>query len=279
MFINFLGLTAFTALASILLSPSLSAEDLKLYLFDCGSISLDDVSAFGLSNEETDVRELFVPCYLIQHEKGNLLWDSGLPASVSQSAEGVDVQGMHLRYNTPLVKQLAQMNIEPEDIDYLALSHMHFDHSSGANEFAGAKLLIQQAEYQAAFPDVENYAYFDKAWYSALENSDKELLQGEYDVFGDDSVIIYSAPGHTPGHQVLYLDLKDTGPILLSGDLYHFRFSRDHRRVPTFNFDREKSLKSMTDIENLLKQKHATLWIEHDKAFADTLNKAPIYYR
>jgi len=255
-----------------------ASSDLKLYVFDCGQISLTDVSAFGLSNDETAVRDLFVPCYLIQHGEETLLWDTGLPSSVADNPAGVDVQGMHLSYAKPFLEQLSEAGFSPQDIDFLALSHMHFDHSSGANDFSGSTLLIQQPEYQAAFPDVEQYSFFDKRWYAALENSEKRLLNGEYDVFGDGSVVIYSAPGHTPGHQVLYLNLTSTGPVVLSGDLYHFRFSREHQRVPVFNYDKAETLNSMRYVEALLKEKHATLWIEHDKAFADTLTKAPFYY-
>ena len=68
------------ALAMLLLfSCSAAQADLKLYVFDCGHLAFADISNFGLSNDETEVRELFVPCYLIEHEQGRLLWDAGLP--------------------------------------------------------------------------------------------------------------------------------------------------------------------------------------------------------
>jgi glyoxylase-like metal-dependent hydrolase (beta-lactamase superfamily II) len=97
-------------------------------------------------------------------------------------------------------------------------------------------------------------------------------------VFGDGSVTIVSAPGHTPGHQMLLIELAKTGPVMLSGDLYHFRESRLLRRVPKFNYDAATSLRSIDAVEALLEKTHATLWIEHDKALADTLRKAPEFY-
>jgi N-acyl homoserine lactone hydrolase len=72
------------------------------------------------------------------------------------------------------------------------------------------------------------------------------LVLDDYDVFGDGIVQLISAPGHTPWHQLLYLKLEETGPLLLSGDLYHFRLSRVGRRVPVFNVDGPQTLASMT---------------------------------
>jgi len=89
--------------------------------------------------------------------------------------------------------------------------------------------------------------------------------------------LIYT-PGHTPGHQVLLITLENTGPVLLSGDLYHTCANRSLRRAPTFNYDAQQTLESMEMIEQLLVATGATLWIEHDKALADTLKKAPQYY-
>jgi hypothetical protein len=81
-----------------------------------------------------------------------------------------------------------------------------------------------------------------------------------------------------PGHQVLFLDLEATGPIVLSGDLYHFPESRKLRRVPQFDLNREQALASMDRVEAFLEEKAAELWIEHDLAFAQGLRKSPEFY-
>ena len=104
------------------------------------------------------------------------------------------------------------------------------------------------------------------------------LLDGDHDVFGDGTVVIKSAPGHTPGHQVLFVDLAETGPLVLSGDLYHFPENRTLKRVPTFNFDEAQTLASMDAVEDFLFESGGTLWIEHDSAANALLNKSPAYY-
>src|SRR5260370_21756562 len=100
--------------------------------------------------------------------------------------------------------------------------------------------------------------------YSALQGSKTLILRSdEHDVFGDGSVVIKSAPGHTPGHQVLYLKLAKTGGIVLSGDLYHYPEERKLDRVPTFDFNEEQTRASSGMIEAFLKQKGAQPWIQH----------------
>jgi glyoxylase-like metal-dependent hydrolase (beta-lactamase superfamily II) len=231
---------------------------------------------FNLKNEETPVRRLFVPCYLIEHSDGRLLWDGGLPIE-SAGKNPTEQAGMRMSYEVSLVDQLAAMDLDPADIELVAFSHMHFDHVGAANLFANSKLLIQEPEYQAAFID-KNNEFFQPDLYMGLAESKRLVLEGDHDVFGDGSVVIVSAPGHTPGHQVLLLRLENFGPLILSGDLYHFRKNRELRRVPLFNSDAQQTLESMEKVEALIAAEGATLWIEHDQALADTLNKTPRFY-
>lgn len=257
-------------------------EALKLYVFDCGAIRFDDVASFGLSNQETPVRELFVPCYLIEHGSGDdvrrLLFDAGLPPDIAGQGEVEPEPGMRLAYARSLEDQLSDLGLAPADVELVAFSHLHFDHVGSANLFAASTLLIQAPDFEAGFDDPDP-RLFPMPLYAALKESPRVLLNGDHDVFGDGRVRLISAPGHTPGHQTLLLDLEETGPVLLSGDLYHFRESRALRRVPVFNSDADQTLASMTRIEALLEAEGATLWIEHDKTLADTLRKAPAFYR
>lgn len=261
-----------------LLASTASLAQTKLYVFDCGSISMADVSAFGLTNEETDARELFVPCYMIEHAGKRMLWDGGLPLAMVGSEKPVEISGMQMTYQRSLLDQLADMQLSPADFDYVAYSHFHFDHIGAANAFADVPLLIQAAEAQAAFSEHEQYDVFDLAQYAEVVDSPRITLSGDHDVFGDGVVTLVSAQGHTPGHQVLMVHLQNYGTVILSGDLYHFAETRKLRRVPVFNTDPGATLAAMDKVEGLIEAHNATLWIEHVKAQADTLKKAPQFY-
>lgn len=267
LFLIYAGLAALSA----------NAANVRLTVFDCGSIQMSDVRQFSLTNEETTVRELFVPCYLVEHPQGRLVWDAGLPLEFVGRDTTESQPGMSFSYAVSFLDQLVELNLTPADIDLVAFSHMHFDHVGAANQFRSAKLLIQDTEYQAAFVDKDN-EYYQPDLYEGLNDGEKLVLSGDHDVFSDGSVVIISAPGHTAGHQVLLVRLNNFGPLILSGDLYHFRKSRELRRAPVFNTDAEQTFVSMEKVEALIKSEGATFWIEHDKALADTLELAPAFY-
>ena len=253
----------------------------RLYVLDCGSIQFPNVAAFGLTNEETPVRELVVPCYLIDHPDGTLLWDAGLPASLAGNSNPVPMPGGGgtVTYDRSLEAQLKDLGFAVKKIDKIAFSHMHFDHTGSANLFTNSQMLIQQAEFSAAFEEAEKFeGVFVPELYSELANTRRRILNGDHDVFGDGSVQIISAPGHTPGHQVLQLMLSNSGPLILSGDLYHFRFSRENRRTPVFNTNVEQTLQSMDKVEALVEELGAQFWIQHDTALYKTQRRSPAYY-
>ena len=104
-------------------------EALRLTVFDCGSLRLEDVSSFGLTNADTPVRDLFVPCYLIEHPQGNMIWDTGLPLTFAGQGRVALQPGATVLYEQSLLNQLAVLGLGPADINYLGLSHMHFDHA------------------------------------------------------------------------------------------------------------------------------------------------------
>ncbi|TDG13331.1 N-acyl homoserine lactonase family protein [Seongchinamella unica] len=248
----------------------------KLYVFDCGLIKLESLELFNLKPADSPVREMVVPCFLVEHAKGRLLFDGGLPRHVADSAEPVAIEGGSLVYDRWILDQLADMGLVAGDIDFAAYSHLHFDHAGAANSFVDSTVLMQQREWDAAF--TQEQGFIDVSLVEGLKQADVRFVDGDHDVFGDGTVQLILAPGHTPGHQLLLLELESRGKILLSGDLYHTQASRKLRRVPTFNSDEQQTYASMDRIEALLKETGATLWIEHDKSLFDTLKKAPDYY-
>lgn len=256
-------------------APSKAA--IKLYVFDCGMLRFESIAGFSVADDETDVRDFIVPCYVVEHEKGRLLWDGGLPSKTAD-VEGWQGKGMLSRLDRTFSEQLQEIGLDMSSFDYAAYSHMHFDHVGVANEVNGATLIIQKKEYDAAFATEVTVPGFEPALYNNLKDAERIIIDGDHDVFEDGRVRIISAPGHTPGHQVLFVDLANSGPVVLSGDLYHLAISRQDKRVPKFNVDRDLTLASMDRVEALVKETGATFWIEHELALFERLKKAPGYY-
>src|SRR5438445_811992 len=183
-------------------------RSLRLYVFDCGNLKIDP-TPYGFTKDDLAATDMSVPCFLVAHPKGALMWDTGvLPDSVFTSAGSV-TQG-RVTVTKPLKAQLAAVGYAPADITYLALSHCHFDHTANANDFAGATWLVRQETRDAMFAQpVSSGRCLNPENFNALQNSKTVILtRDDYDVFGDGTVIIKSAPGHSPGHQVLFLKLR-----------------------------------------------------------------------
>ncbi len=251
---------------------------LRLYVFDCGEIQVDDesVALFSLTSEEAGTDILVVPCYLIEHPAGRLVWDASVPAELATKEGWQSAYEVATRLDRTLADQLGDLGLSSTDIDFVAFSHMHWDHVAQGNQFVSSTHLIQRVEHEAAFVPEPTVPFFDPALYGELEDNETVLLDGNHDVFGDGRVVIKSTPGHTPGHQCLYVELEETGPIVLSGDLYHFAANRELGRVPTFNYDEDQTRASMRELDTFLEESGAELWIEHDSLRES--RKAPEFY-
>jgi len=255
----------------------------KLYVFDCGRIRLVSVEAFNLKETDTDVRELSAPCYVVDHPKGQLLWDAGLPSVFAQS-DGwvVREDGVANNLDETLASQMDRMDLgfDMSSLEYVAFSHIHWDHVGASGDVKSGTWLVQQGDYDAAHAEGNmNVPSVQPELLTAIKTRPTQVLHGDHDVFGDGRVRLIAAEGHTPGHQVLYVDLDETGPVVLSGDLYHFQFSRANRVVPLFNVDAEQTLKSMEKVEALVSEAGADFWLQHDASLFDSQQKAPDFYR
>jgi N-acyl homoserine lactone hydrolase len=256
------------------------SDALRLYVLDCGTISAMDPALFGLKASEVNREVTFItPCYLIVHPKGTLIWDVGQVPDQDIPDDGTEVvqQGI-LKAKRRLAPQLAALGFSPKDISYIAMSHYHADHTANANMFARSTWIVQQAEYDIMFSDAQVGIRMPDTYKDLKTARRITLNNADHDVFGDGTVIIKTAPGHTPGHQMLFLKLKKFGPLLLAGDLYHVPEERTLDRVPTFDFDAAMTRATRKKVDQFLKQTGATLWIQHDPPTYASLKKAPQYY-
>ena len=262
---------------------SVDATGPRLYVFDCGRIRLASVEAFNLKETDTTVRELAAPCYVVDHPNGQLLWDAGLPSELADAAGWVmRDDGFSNNLNETLTSQMDRLGLgfDMQSLEYVAFSHIHWDHVGASNDVTSGTWLVQQGDYDAAHAQGNlSVPGVQPELLVSIKERPTQVLRGDHDVFGDGTVRLIAADGHTPGHQVLFVDLRDTGPLVLSGDLYHFQFSRANRVVPLFNVDAEQTLASMDKVEALVTETGADFWLQHDASLFDAQRKAPGFYQ
>ncbi len=266
---------AVAALAATMVATLLAdtgANGLKrMYVLDCGRLLAKDQSRWTPGVNAGQPRELSNNCYLFQHQRGTLLWETGLPDAVVEQKDGVTSPNGALVWfrDKTLKSQLESLGVKPDDITFVAFSHTHGDHIGNVKAFSKSKILMQKLEHEFikdATPKTLN------------DDQNVELFSGDRDVFGDGSVTIISTPGHTPGHQSLLVKLPKTGALLLTGDLVHFQYMWDNKIVPSFNFNKEQSVASIERVVKLVGEHKAQLWIGHDKDITAKLNRAPKFY-
>jgi glyoxylase-like metal-dependent hydrolase (beta-lactamase superfamily II) len=249
-----------------LVSPAWSA-DMSLTRLDCGTPQapvavnqrFSDTYAYG------DLKLQFVySCYLVKHGDDYLLWDTGHAMTAPKVAP-----------KESLVDLLAKVDVKPDQIKYVGISHYHADHTGQVASFPKATLLIGAREWDAITApkpaEGVNYKPFEN-W--AKGEGKVEPLAIDKDVFGDGSVIVLRTPGHTPGHQSLLVRLA-SGAVILSGDAVHFRENYDSDGVPMFNYDRAQTVASVERLKKLVATQNAKLIIQHDARDIDKLPAFP----
>src|SRR5262249_54013218 len=153
-----------------------------------------------------------------------MVWDTGFAPGSNPNAP-----------KTGIVDYMKQANVTPEQVKFVGISHFHGDHTGQLAPFTNATLLIGKGDWDGATSNPP-MAGANVAGLKPFMGSDRkvEALTSDKDVFGDGTVVILRTPGHTPGHQALLVRLKDMGPVILSGDLMHFRENYETEGVPWF---------------------------------------------
>lgn len=256
-----------------------AAPDVRLYVLDSGLIECADYAMFSPSVGPGVHQDMSVCSYLVVHPEGVLLWDTGIADAIAARPDGERIMdSIVFRVPRTLGGQLAEIGHGPDRVDVLGLSHLHIDHVGNVDEFPGATVVMQQADYDAAYgPNPEQSDYIPDT-YAALDQGRIQTVVGDHDVFGDGAVVMTSLPGHTPGHQGLLVTLRESGPILLATDIAYSRRDYADAAVRESNFDLDQSRRSIERAKQLERELGASVWLHHDLEAQRAIHYAPDYY-
>jgi N-acyl homoserine lactone hydrolase len=256
----------------------------RLYRLDCGHSLANDESVWTPGENVGRDIEFSSTCWLIKHGREWLLWDTGVPESSLNDPKGWSTLPKLIVYHLDrsLTDQFAEIALKPGDIGRVAISHTHGDHIGNMALFPNSTILMQRAEYtwihSPKGPNDNVNQLMALARKLLGEPKNLQLIDGDTDVFGDGSVTLLSTPGHTPGHQSLLVHLRNSGFIILSGDVVHLQENFAKNIVPTLNTDKAQSIASMARVRQLMTTYKAMLFINHDKRQMDQLKLLPAFY-
>lgn len=248
---------------------------LRLYAMTCGWLSSD--LGMMLAGREGTIR-FPIPAYLIEHPKGRVLFDTGLHPQSMHDAHGrigklADFFHVHFRPGEDIRSRLEQLDIDAERIDYVINSHLHFDHAGGNELVPNARIIIQRREWEAGrLPEtIQSNGYNpDDYGHGHLVRQ----VEGEFDLFGDGSVVSFPTFGHTPGHQSLKLKLS-RGEVVLAADACYFRESLENLHLPGLVDDRVQMVNSLLLLRKL-QRNGARIFYGHDPEFWKQVPQAPL---
>jgi len=247
-------------------APAAQPAPLQLWRLDCGEFVIKQYGAFFSDTFQypEGPKDVVGSCYLIRHGDRYMLWDTGLTDALVGNT--FDNAAQTLRLRRSLVDQLRQIDVRPEQIELIGISHWHFDHTGQAGRFPQARLLMGRGDVEllrGASPPDQDSANALAHWLTGP--GQLEQVTGDRDVFGDGRVVMLTLPGHTPAHYALLVRLA-SGPVLLSGDTYHFTEQVANRGVPPFNHNRADSLASMDRFDRIARNLGARVIIQHEPA-------------
>ena len=240
----------------------------------CGWLT-SDISMM-LAGKEGRIR-FPVPAYLIDHPRGQVLFDTGLHPQCRHDAAGrigfmADLFDVHFREGEDIKSRLEQLDIDSARVEYLINSHLHFDHAGGNELVPNAKIIIQEREWKAGHTP----EYIKANGYAPSDYNHGHLVKqvnGEHDVFGDGRIVTVPTFGHTPGHQSLKVRL-DSGDIVLTADACYFKETLANLHLPHLVYDRSQMLNSLLLLRRLEKA-GARIFYGHDPNFWAGVPQAP----
>jgi N-acyl homoserine lactone hydrolase len=273
-----------SALAGPELAPTNVGTVERLYRVDCGRSLANDESIWTPGQNIGKAIEFSSTCYLIRHGNDVLMWDTGVPQEAVGDPNGWSTIPSLIVYHLDktLTSQLAAIELSPNEVNYVLVSHTHGDHIGNLGLFPNATVVMQKAEYDwinAPPPsDLKLNTLVTLARSLLGQPHRLNLISGDVDLFRDGSVTLIATPGHTPGSPSLLVHLRNSGYIILSGDVAHLEENFQHDIVPSLNVDKTQSVGSMERVKELLTKYNAVLFINHDKQQADGLKLLPEYY-
>jgi N-acyl homoserine lactone hydrolase len=247
----------------------------RLHLLPCGKLH-SDLGFLERGKRSPDRITIPVPCYLIEHDKGLVLVDTGMNPEVITNAQGYWGRPVEKELFVPIYQEnetpmskIKALGYELEDIKFVINTHLHNDHSGCNHFFKNAVFTIHQREYDWALQENPPPGYILQD-YNSLNNV--KLIDQETDFFNDGTIRIIETPGHSPGHCSLIVDLPKTGKIMLLGDAVYTRAQLEESRPSANVFDKELAILSIEKIKQISQEEKTNIFIGHDQRAWNSLN-------
>jgi glyoxylase-like metal-dependent hydrolase (beta-lactamase superfamily II) len=247
----------------------------QLYAIEVGHLTLP--TAFLLADREGTTK-VPLTSYLVRHQKGTVLFDTGVHLNTQVDAEGhvgdflFAFHDFDVSPGEDIGARLESIDVDPCEVTHVINSHLHFDHCGGNVQLPNASIVVQRDEWDAAF-ELGNPRGYVSADFDTGQPVD--LVDGTRDLFDDGSVTIFPTNGHTPGHQSVIVRTDTGGEFVLCGDACYLRENLESMALPGIRHDGDVMLASYRRLREM-EQAGARIMFGHDPEFWSSVPKAPV---
>lgn len=287
-----LDVAAYKSDASFVVRPKPSAE-VSLTLLNTGMMISKELFTYR-GGSWGKRYESGMAAALVRHPKGDLLIDAGFGRNVDAHTERMPALMKRLTTyvrEVPAADQLQRSGINPGQIKQVILTHSHWDHISGLEDFPGVEVLMPPTELefirQRRMPglidemidklNVRTFNFISRPY---------ENFTSSYDLFGDGSVVMVPLPGHTDGSLGVFVNLPSGKRFFFTGDL---TWSIEGLRLPAerpwlarrlVDYDEDAVRRSIVKVHELM-QKYPDMIVvpAHDRRIHESVASLPKYER
>lgn len=257
--------------------------DMRMWQLTVGQLELDKGFLTAMVDAGKRIK-IPVPAYLIQHPRGLVLFDTGMNVDVSDGncanywGQGLCGAFTAIQGRDEVIdRQLRNLGFTPEDVTHVVYSHFHLDHAGNIKMFPKAKHVVQKAELKTAWwPEKFQRAAYVLKDYDGTRDYDFVQLEGDFDLFGDGSLLLLDTQGHTQGHQSLQVNLKNTGTVLLAADAV-YTAENEAGVIPGITWNTNASMRAIDRLKQIRDATQGALWYSHDPVQHAERMKVKVY--
>jgi len=191
-----------------------------------------DMQGPGLLDPQTGKLVFSFHCFVIKTGRHTILIDSCL----GNDKERPTRPQFH-RMRSPFLADLAAAGVQPEQIDFVMCTHLHWDHVGWNTRldngrwvptFPNARYIMARREFEhwqeahgKSQEDTPHKRAFEDSVLPVVRTGQSMLVDDDYAM--EDGLWFESAPGHTPGNVVIHARSKNDRGLFL-GDVIHHQF-------------------------------------------------------